>query len=81
VTIESGSAGVVHLDFELAVRPVRLGGITVDTDRGANHTNASALDPAGPPPFRLSSPGQLKYVPGIAEPDVLRAYRCCLPSL
>jgi hypothetical protein len=73
LTVVSAGSGTYHLDFELAVRPFRLGGVSVVAPGTASGINATALDPAGPPPMRMAGAGELKYVPGVAEPDLLRA--------
>src|SRR5262245_20151248 len=56
LTVFSAGSGELSLDFELAVRPLRLGGLTVQKG-GATGITADALDPAGPPPIRLTSAG------------------------
>jgi hypothetical protein len=73
LTVASAGLGVLNLDFELAIRPLRIGGVTVNMQRPGSGGATAPLDPAGPPPMRLVAPDELKQLPGLAEPDVLRA--------
>jgi TonB dependent receptor-like, beta-barrel/Carboxypeptidase regulatory-like domain len=77
VTVVVGDAGTVRLDFDLRVTPVALPSVTVQTQSSGSAAAASAT--AGSPPVRVDGP-QLKNVPGLAEPDVLRALQI-LPSV
>lgn len=80
LTVVSSGTGSVRLDFVLPRRPVQLGRIPVESEGSRSQTTVSPAIGAGPSPARLAGAGQLKYVPGLAEPDVLRALQQ-LPSV
>ena len=79
VTIVSSGEGVIRLDFDLVIRPIQLAGVT--TTRPGSETAATVSAPAtsGPPAVRMDA-GSLRLVPGLAEPDVLRALQL-LPAV
>mgnify|MGYP001165968585 FL=1 len=81
LTIESSGQGMIRLDFELALRPVELPGIEVETTAEAEGAGIVAPSPVvvGPTAIRARGPA-LKLVPGLAEPDILRALQT-LPSV
>jgi hypothetical protein len=74
------SGGTLRLEFELAVRPVPMAVLEVRAvPTGDAETAAWPLPQAGPAAVRIHSPA-LRTVPGLAEPDVLRALQS-LPSI
>jgi hypothetical protein len=79
VTIQSNGTGVVQLDFELEVRPIVLRPVEVSTEPERAGPMASAPGEVGPPAARVTG-STLKLVPGLVEPDVLRALQV-LPSV
>ena len=80
ITVVSAGSGRIRLDFELEPAPVRLGEIAVRSGRADRAAADAASAPAGPPAARLEGDVALKYMPGLAEPDVLRAVQS-LPSV
>ena len=80
INVVSTGAGALRVDFELPRRPVQLGEVTVESEAARSRSSVSPAAGAGPPPARLAGAGQLKYIPGLAEPDVLRALQQ-LPSV
>lgn len=80
IVIVSPGRGAVRLDFELALRPVELPGLEVRaTPESTTSFDLPPVELAGPPAVRIRGP-TLKQVPGLAEPDVLRALHL-LPSV
>jgi hypothetical protein len=70
----------VRIDFELPVRPVPMPIIEVrSTATGVTETATAPLPQVGPPAVRVQSRA-LRSVPGLIEPDVLRALQT-LPSI
>jgi len=69
--------GVVRLDFELPIQPVPIEGVTVEEE--SRRVSPSVPRSPGPPAFRVDVPA-LEVLPGLAEPDVLRAVQI-LPSV
>jgi hypothetical protein len=80
ISVVSTGRGALRVDFELPRRPVQLGAVAVESEAMRTRSSVSPDAGAGPPPARLAGPGQLKYLPGLAEPDVLRALQQ-LPSV
>lgn len=80
LTVVSSGTGSMRLDIMLPRQPVRLGEIPVESEAARAGSTVSPAPGAGPGPARLAGAGQLKYVPGLAEPDVLRAVQQ-LPSV
>jgi hypothetical protein len=80
LNLVSTGTGALRVDFELPRRPVRIGEVTVESEAARSRSSVSPAAGAGPPPARLAGAGQLKYIPGLAEPDVLRALQQ-LPSV
>src|SRR5690606_7715766 len=76
VTVVLGDAAV-RLDFELPVQPVPLPGVEVEDE--SRPVSLSVPRTPGPPAFRVDVPA-LEVLPGLAEPDVLRAVQL-LPSV
>ncbi|HEY8470179.1 MAG TPA: TonB-dependent receptor [Longimicrobiales bacterium] len=68
--------GTVRLDFELPVQPVPIAGLEVEDPRSATLSLPRA---PGPSAIRLDV-SSLDVLPGLAEPDVLRAVQL-LPSV
>jgi len=80
LTVVSTGTGVIRIDFELAVEPVRIRDLEVrggqaGEDQGGVRANTSA----GPPAVRVDV-ASLRLQPGLAEPDVLRALQV-LPAV
>jgi hypothetical protein len=69
--IQVPDGGVLELDLELELNPVRVPGITAEASRGT--------DRAGPGALRITMEAA-KVVPALAEPDLLRAAQM-LPSV
>jgi hypothetical protein len=78
LTIVASESGVVRLDFELPRQPVQLPGVLVRSDDPGAVESVAARD-AGPAAMRLRAQS-LKTVPGLAEPDLLRALQM-LPAV
>src|SRR5688572_19174538 len=77
LTVETTGNATVRLDFELRLRPVQLPGVFVR--REEVNAQAVAAAEAGPAVVRLSAQS-LKTIPGVVEPDILRALQL-LPSV
>jgi hypothetical protein len=74
------SGGTVRIDFELIVRPVPMPVLEVRASlTGETETAAAPLPQAGPASVRVHSRA-LRTIPGLVEPDVLRALQT-LPSV
>lgn len=69
--------GAVRLDFELPIQPVPIEGVEVEDE--SRRVSMSAPRAPGSPTFRVDVPA-LEVLPGLAEPDVLRAVQL-LPSV
>lgn len=80
VTVMADGAATLHLDFDLSMRPVRLPGVEVLS------TAPDGVEPGGVPPPVVGSPvarvsgESIKFVPGLAEPDLLKALQM-LPAV
>lgn len=79
LTIASAGKGLIRLDFELVVRPVRLAGVEVEGAAEEGGILLPTAQVAGPAAVRLNGPA-LRVLPGLVEPDVLRALQT-LPSV
>jgi hypothetical protein len=73
------AGGSVRIEFELPVRPVPMPVIEVRTRALDSETATAPLPQPGPPAIRVQRQA-LRTVPGLAEPDVLRALQT-LPSV
>ncbi|HEX2167680.1 MAG TPA: TonB-dependent receptor [Longimicrobiales bacterium] len=80
LTVVSSGKGSIRLDIVLPRSPVPLGEIPVESEAARTPNTVSPMPGPGPGPARLAGAGQLKYLPGLAEPDVLRAVQQ-LPSV
>lgn len=81
LTVETAGVGTIRLDFELELRPVELPGIDVRATARSEEPGFGIPRPdvAGPAATRVRG-ASLRTVPGLAEPDVLRALQL-LPSV
>lgn len=78
LTVITTDEGTLRLDFELQLKPVVLPGVVARTSPDEPTTELTQFE-AGPLPMRVT-PATVKLVPGIAEPDVLRALQT-LPAV
>jgi outer membrane receptor protein involved in Fe transport len=77
VAVVIANANTIRLDFDLAVLPVALPRVVVQT--AGDSTALRVPDDPGPAPVRISG-AALKTLPGLAEADVFRALQT-LPSI
>jgi outer membrane receptor protein involved in Fe transport len=79
LTVLSAGAGTIRLDFELELRPVVLPGVEARVRCGEENAAVPPPSLAGPAASRVQG-AELRVVPGLAEPDVLRGLQA-LPSV
>jgi hypothetical protein len=77
--VASSGAGTIRLDFELALRPVELPGIEASARAGQVAGAVPSPSLAGPAASSVQG-AELRVVPGLAEPDLLRGLQT-LPSV
>jgi len=79
LTLRTDGAATLRLDFDLVVRPVRLPGVDVRSAPPGDSLTPPPPADAGPPATRMTSVA-LRTLPGVVEPDVLRALQI-LPAV